>query len=129
MDEHVPKAKVAERLWSRPGGATMREIIAVTGEPQYNELKRLAGRGYSVRKVKEGNETRYFASAPDSASFDATMTSKGQITLPKEIRERLGVRAGGKLRFTVEDGSRVTLSARSASIQDSFGMLGKPPRS
>jgi antitoxin PrlF len=129
MNEHVSKAKIARNMYTRPAGATMREIIAATGGPHFNELKRLAGRGYSVRKVKEGSETRYFASAPDSVSFDATMTSKGQVTLPKAIRERLGVRAGGKLRFIVEDDNRVTVSARASSIQDSFGMLGKPPRS
>src|SRR5712691_11690698 len=107
MDERVTKTKVAERLLIRPAGATMREIIAATGGPQYNEIKRLAGRGYSIRKVKEGNESRYFATPPAAPSFEATVTSKGQVTLPKEIRERLGTRAGGKVRFTVEDENRI----------------------
>jgi antitoxin PrlF len=129
MNEHVSKARIARDMFTRPEGATMREIIAATGGPHYNELKRIRARGYAVREVKEGNETRYFASAPDSPSFEATMTSKGQLTLPREIRERLGVRTGGKLRFAIEDGNRVTVSARRSSIQDSFGMLGKPPRS
>src|SRR5882762_11525207 len=110
MDEHVPKAKVAERLWSRPGGATMREIIAVTGEPQYNELKRLAARGYSIRKVKEGNETRYFANPPVTPSFAATVTSKGQVTIPREVREQLRLRNGQKLQFTIEDRNRVVVT-------------------
>ena len=34
----------------------------------YDELKRLAARGYAIRKVKEGNETRYFARAPEAPS-------------------------------------------------------------
>jgi antitoxin PrlF len=129
MNEHVSKAKIARDMYARPEGATMREIIAATGGPHFNELKRLAARGHAVRKVKEGNETRYFVSAPASTPVEATMTSKGQITLPKEIRERLGVRTGGKLCFAVEDGNRVVVSARPSSIQDAFGMLGKPPRS
>jgi antitoxin PrlF len=29
----------------------------------------------------------------------ATVTSKGQITLPRDLRRRLGVRAGDKVRF------------------------------
>lgn len=29
----------------------------------------------------------------------ATMTSKGQVTIPKEIREELGLEAGTRLRF------------------------------
>src|ERR1700736_7043067 len=103
MDERVSKAKMTERLLTRSGGATMRDIIAATGGPQYNELKRLAARGYAVRKVKEGSETRYFAAPPAAPSFETTLTSKGQVTLPKEIRERLNVRTGSKLRFSVED--------------------------
>ena len=57
------------------------------------------------------------------------MTGKGQVTLPKEVRERLGVRPGGKVRFAIEEGGRVAVSARPSSIQDLFGILGKPPRS
>ncbi|TLZ20237.1 MAG: AbrB/MazE/SpoVT family DNA-binding domain-containing protein, partial [Gammaproteobacteria bacterium] len=29
----------------------------------------------------------------------ATLTSKGQVTLPKSVRERLGVEAGDRLEF------------------------------
>ena len=129
MDEHITKTKVAERLWTRPGGATMREVIAATGGPQYNELKRLASRGYVIRKVKERDETRYFATPPAAPSFDATVTSKGQVTIPRQVRERLGVRAGGRLRFAIEDGNRIVLSPRPRSLGDLAGMLGKPPRS
>ncbi len=31
-----------------------------------------------------------------------TMTSKGQLTLPKEIRDQLGLAAGAKLDFVLE---------------------------
>ena len=64
MNEHLPGTKLAERLLARPNGATMAEIIAATGGPQYNVLKKLEGRGYRIRKVKEGKETRYFAEPP-----------------------------------------------------------------
>jgi antitoxin PrlF len=128
MDEHIPKTKTAERLWSRPGGATMREIIAATGEPQYNELKRLAARGYSIRKVKEGNETRYFADPPAAPSFEATVTSKGQVTIPREVRAQLRLRNGQKLKFTIDDRNRVVMMPAELSIQRLFGVLGKPPR-
>ncbi|HUP00205.1 MAG TPA: AbrB/MazE/SpoVT family DNA-binding domain-containing protein [Gemmatimonadota bacterium] len=34
------------------------------------------------------------------------VTSKGQVTIPKSVRERLGVRSGDYLRFVVrEDGT------------------------
>jgi antitoxin PrlF len=129
MDERVSRAKMTERMLTRSGGATMRDIIAATGGPQYNELKRLAARGYSIRKVKEGNETRYFVTAPAAPAFEVTMTSKGQVTIPKAVRDRLRVGPSGKLRFAIEDGDRVVMSARPSSIQDLFGILGKPPRS
>ncbi len=30
-----------------------------------------------------------------------SITSKGQVTIPKEVRQRLGLRAGSKVRFRV----------------------------
>ncbi len=33
----------------------------------------------------------------------AKVTSKGQITIPKQVRERMGIQPGGQLEF-VEDG-------------------------
>jgi AbrB family looped-hinge helix DNA binding protein len=128
MDERVSKTKTTERLLTRPDGATMRDIIAATGSPQYNELKRLSARGYTIRKVKEGSETRYFARPPQASSFDAVVTSKGQLTIPKEVRERLRIRSGSTVRFTLEDGNRATMSARPSSILDLVGILPKPKR-
>lgn len=129
MNENVPAAKVAERLIGRPEGATMDEIIAATGGPQYNVLKRLEGRGYTIRKTKQGRTTRYFADPPAAPSYEATVTSQGQVTIPKELRERLGVHAGGKLQFIVESDDRVVVRPAELSIRRLFGILGKPPRS
>ena len=58
----------------------------------------------------------------------ATITSKGQLTLPKEIRDQLGLVAGSKLDFIVEaDGSlRVRPLRRGAA--DLFGLLHDPAR-
>jgi antitoxin PrlF len=39
----------------------------------------------------------------------AKVTSKGQVTIPREVRRRLGVRAGDRLQFEEDgDGVRVT---------------------
>ena len=119
MDERVSKSKVAERLLTRPGGATMREIIAATGGPQYNELNRLSRAATRSARSRKAMRRVTSRPPPEAVSFDATVTSKGQVTLPKEVRARLGVRAGGRLRFAVEDGDRVVISARPSSIQDS----------
>ncbi len=53
----------------------------------------------------------------------ATITSKGQLTLPKEIRSRLGVDAGDQVEFRIEaDGSITVLSAK-GSARRLYGLL------
>jgi antitoxin PrlF len=47
----------------------------------------------------------------------ATLTSKGQITLPKPIRQALGVDAGGKLAFDLR-GSEVIVTRADAEHED-----------
>lgn len=37
-----------------------------------------------------------------AAALEATVTSKGQITLPKRLRERLGLKRGSRIRFRVD---------------------------
>jgi len=39
-----------------------------------------------------------------------TLTSKGQITLPKAIRERLALKQGDRLRVAVDSHGRMTLA-------------------
>lgn len=128
MGEHIPGTRLAEQLLTRPGGATMAEIIAATGGPQYNVLKKLQARGYRMRKVKEGNATRYFAEPPAVQSYEAAMTRNGQVTIPKGVRECLGAGAGGKVRFDVEQDNRVVLRATGPSLLDLVGILPKPKR-
>ncbi|MDD1964462.1 type II toxin-antitoxin system PrlF family antitoxin [Pseudomonas putida] len=41
----------------------------------------------------------------------ATLTSKGQITLPKSVRQLLGLDTGGKIAFDVRDGEVVVTRA------------------
>jgi AbrB family looped-hinge helix DNA binding protein len=119
---------MARQMLTRPEGATMAEIIEATGAPQYNELKRMQARGYRIRRVRHGNATRYFAEAPAAPSFESTITSHGQVTIPKEVRERLGLHAGGKLRFTLDDGNRAMVTPAGHRLSELFGMLGSPPR-
>jgi antitoxin PrlF len=48
----------------------------------------------------------------------ATLTSKGQITLPKSVRQVLGVDTGSKLTFEVRDGEVVVRRAGGAEHED-----------
>jgi len=46
-----------------------------------------------------------------SINEEATLTSKGQITLPKFVRQALGVTTGGKVAFELRDGEVVVTRA------------------
>jgi antitoxin PrlF len=59
----------------------------------------------------------------------ATMTSKGQITVPKEVRDDLGLVAGSKVMFVKLGPRHYRLVARTGRIEDLFGILhveGRP---
>lgn len=59
---------------------------------------------------------------------DATVTSKGQVTVPARIRETLGVKPGDRLRFHVSDSGNLTITAiRRRSIFERLDELGLPP--
>ena len=54
----------------------------------------------------------------------ATVTSKGQITIPKGIRDRLGINPGDRLEFTVdEEGNLVGKPLRSSAAGGLAGCL------
>ena len=57
--------------------------------------------------------------------MQATITGKGQVTLPKPIRGKLHLRPGDKIDFVLEgDGLRVT--PVTASVAQLKGMVPKP---
>ena len=41
--------------------------------------------------------------------LQSTVTSKGQITLPKQIRTQLSIRTGDRLEFSVEKGKEISV--------------------
>ena len=53
----------------------------------------------------------------------ATITSKGQITIPKEIREALRLHAGDRVAFAFKNESEVTMKTVTKSVDDVFGSL------
>ncbi len=42
----------------------------------------------------------------------ATLSSKGQVTIPLEIRQRLGLKQGDRLEFALQDGVTILRPAR-----------------
>jgi antitoxin PrlF len=58
----------------------------------------------------------------------STLTSKGQITLPKEIRDHLGVQTGDRVNFEIRDGA-VVVEPETIDIRSLRGIArrrGKP---
>jgi len=58
----------------------------------------------------------------------ATLTSKGQITIPKEVRERLGVGAGDRLEFVEEQEGVYKVVAATKDVRSLKGLVPKPRR-
>jgi antitoxin PrlF len=57
----------------------------------------------------------------------ATVTSKGQVTLPKAVREALGIREGDEVLFRVHKNRAVL--AKLPDFLDLKGSVPVPPRS
>jgi antitoxin PrlF len=58
----------------------------------------------------------------------STLTSKGQITLPKDIRTRLKLQTGDKIEFFVDEAGRIELVPITASVKRLKGMLPQPKK-
>ena len=57
--------------------------------------------------------------------FYGTMTSKGQTTVPLEVRDLLNLKSGDRLRYVVKDGN-VLLKAKNKKAADLAGILARP---
>lgn len=58
----------------------------------------------------------------------ATLTSKGQITLPKTIRDRLRVDTGDQIDFVVNERGDIVVRPVSLDIIELKGLLKRPRR-
>lgn len=59
--------------------------------------------------------------------LNSSMTTKGQVTIPAELRERLGLKPGDKVAF-VESGGKVILQRLENRVASAFGLI-KPTKS
>lgn len=55
-----------------------------------------------------------------------TMTSKGQVTVPQEIRKRLGLKSGDKMTFTLLSDGTVVMRPKTRRLVDLAGSLTRP---
>lgn len=58
----------------------------------------------------------------------ATLTSKGQTTIPKEIRDGLDMKSGDRITFTLMPDAIVVMRLKNKSITDLAGTLHKKGR-
>jgi antitoxin PrlF len=72
---------------------------------------------FGVRKMPSGK-----------ARYLGKMTSKGQTTVPKEVRDFLGLEEGSQVEWVVDDGQAVVRPRTSVRAVDLANFLGKPPK-
>ena len=67
---------------------------------------------------------------PHPAALEATVKSKGQITLPKLLRERLGLKRGSRIRFRVDARGHLQGEPLLHDLEDLWAMAdqGRRPR-
>lgn len=58
----------------------------------------------------------------------ATLTSKGQITIPKDVRERLGVQAGDSLDFVEQERGVYKVVPATRDVRQLKGLIAKPAK-
>ncbi len=61
-------------------------------------------------------------------SSDATLTSKGQTTIPKSIRDSLQMKAGDRMTFTLMPDGVVLMRVKNKHVSDLAGLLYKKGR-
>ena len=59
-------------------------------------------------------------------SATCTITSKGQVTIPKRIRKQLGVELGDKVTFIVNESGTVEVRPMMYTIEDLRGIVPTP---
>ena len=56
----------------------------------------------------------------------ATLTTKGQITIPAAVRASLGLETGSRIEFINEDNGQYLMMAATSPVQALKGLLRKP---
>jgi antitoxin PrlF len=80
--------------------------------------QRLRSRSFltNMNSVRTGSE---------AMSTDSTLTSKGQTTIPKDIRETLGMKSGDRMTFTMLPDGTVLMRVKNKSVMSLAGSLRK----
>ncbi|MBF6026945.1 AbrB/MazE/SpoVT family DNA-binding domain-containing protein [Pseudomonas sp. P115] len=58
----------------------------------------------------------------------ATLTSKGQITIPVQVRTALGLETGDRVEFVEMEDGKFSIIAASKTVHDLKGLIQKPTK-
>jgi antitoxin PrlF len=58
----------------------------------------------------------------------ATVTTKGQITIPKEVRDAMGIEAGDRVEFVAEEKGVYKVVAATKDVRHLKGLVPKPAK-
>jgi AbrB family looped-hinge helix DNA binding protein len=59
---------------------------------------------------------------------ESTISSKGQVTVPKAIRMQLHLQVGDRVRFVVEEDGSVSIAAATRDVSSLRNVLPRPRR-
>lgn len=59
---------------------------------------------------------------PQKATLEATVTSKGQVTIPRQLRKHLGIQKGSRIRFSIPARGAVKMEPVQLDLEDLWRM-------
>lgn len=68
------------------------------------------------------------ASRNPVTTIEATITSKGQVTLPSELRKRLGLHKGSRIRFSIPASGPVQVEPVRYELEDLWRIADSGPK-
>jgi AbrB family looped-hinge helix DNA binding protein len=71
---------------------------------------------------------RFIAANPGGRSHTTKITTKGQITVPKPIREHLKLVKGDRIEFLIGVNGKVTIIPATADVRELKGIVAKPAK-
>ena len=90
-----------------------------------SKIKGIASKNRSRKEAKAG----VFPDAQSSSRSHTTkVTAKGQITVPKPIREHLKLAKGDRIEFLIGANGKVTIMPATADVRELKGMVPKPAK-